>query len=173
MKQTNYYKLNLIETSDRFSPDPLNENTRLLEQALNTVSAGTDAEARARAAADTTEAQARAAAVNSEAQTRAAADSALSSRVAALELHKIAVGSYTGSGTASRTIKLSFTPSVVFLGYSGMTTFAVSGAPQANVLEIVSGGFKASGAASATVGASSGVMYGNSKSAVYRYAAFC
>jgi len=31
MQQTKTYKLNLIETSDTFSPDPLNENTEKLE----------------------------------------------------------------------------------------------------------------------------------------------
>ena len=34
MKQTNQYKLNLIESGDQFSPAPLNENAERLETAL-------------------------------------------------------------------------------------------------------------------------------------------
>ena len=34
MKQTEKLGLNLIETGDAFSPEPLNENTRILETAL-------------------------------------------------------------------------------------------------------------------------------------------
>ena len=36
MQQTEQYKLNLIETSDTFSPNPLNENMEKLEKALGT-----------------------------------------------------------------------------------------------------------------------------------------
>ena len=43
MQQTQTYKLNLIETSDTFSPAPLNEN-------MEKVEAGISAEAAARAA---------------------------------------------------------------------------------------------------------------------------
>ena len=35
MQQTEHYKLNLIETSDPFSPQPLNENTEKTEAALS------------------------------------------------------------------------------------------------------------------------------------------
>ena len=35
MQQTDKYKLNLIESSDPFLPDALNENTRKLEQAVS------------------------------------------------------------------------------------------------------------------------------------------
>lgn len=35
MQQTEKYKLNLIETSDTFSPNPLNENAQKLEAALD------------------------------------------------------------------------------------------------------------------------------------------
>ena len=34
MQQTETYKLNLIETSDAFSPTPINENTQAIEAAL-------------------------------------------------------------------------------------------------------------------------------------------
>lgn len=44
------------------------------------------------------------------------ADTALDSRVAALEGHKLAVGSYAGNGSSSaRTIRLGFKPRVLFL----------------------------------------------------------
>ncbi|MBD5099069.1 MAG: hypothetical protein HDT35_05910 [Clostridiales bacterium] len=35
MQQTETYKLNLIESSDTFSPDPLNENMEKAEEALD------------------------------------------------------------------------------------------------------------------------------------------
>ena len=37
MTQTDKYKLNLIETSDVFSPEPLNQNTRAVEAQLSAV----------------------------------------------------------------------------------------------------------------------------------------
>ena len=39
MQQTDKYQFNLIETSDPFSPEPLNENTRALEAQLSSLSA--------------------------------------------------------------------------------------------------------------------------------------
>ena len=35
MQQTNQYKLNLIESGDSFSPQPINENTELLDETLS------------------------------------------------------------------------------------------------------------------------------------------
>ena len=69
MQQTNQYKLNLIEKTDTFSPDPLNENTEKVEAQLA-------AETLARTAADTAETQARTAADAAEAKARADADTA-------------------------------------------------------------------------------------------------
>lgn len=43
MQQTEVYKLNLIETTDPFSPAPLNENTEKLETALSTETSALDA----------------------------------------------------------------------------------------------------------------------------------
>ena len=69
MQQTNQYKLNLIEKTDTFSPDPLNENAEKVEAQLA-------AETLARTAADTAETQARTAADAAEAKARADADTA-------------------------------------------------------------------------------------------------
>lgn len=89
MKQTNQYKLNLIEKDDTFSPDPLNDNTAKLEAALNAASAAS-----------------------------AAQDAALEQRIIVLEGHKIAVGTYTGNGADSQviqTIRVGFSPRVVWI----------------------------------------------------------
>ena len=42
MQQTNKYKFNLIETTDAFSPNPLNDNAKKLEDALITHEAAVD-----------------------------------------------------------------------------------------------------------------------------------
>ena len=99
MQQTTKYKLNLIEKSDTFSPDPLNQNTQKVENALSAATAHTDAGDRA------------------EASARASADAALAQRVTALEAHHIYVGTYTGNGstTDGQTINLGFTPAAVLL----------------------------------------------------------
>ena len=68
MKQTETYQLNLIEPSDVFSPDPLNQNMERAEAALE--------------------------AARAEAK---AADDALDARIAVLEAHKIIIGAYTGN----------------------------------------------------------------------------
>ena len=89
MQHTQTYSLNLIETSDTFSPAPINENTQKLE---DIITAGTSAEAQARADAVT----------------------ALDARVTALEAHKVAAGTFVGTGdSAIQTINLGFTPIAV------------------------------------------------------------
>ena len=189
MQQTETYQLNLIETSDTFSPAPLNENAQKLESALTAarteaaagIAAGDAAEAQARASADAAEAQARASADAAEAQTRAsadaaeanaraAADAALGQRVTALELHKLAVGTYTGiydsesssSSLRSQTISLGFTPRFVLVkgGVSHTAAFdqiAVAETPVPNpsdgLLQIVDGGFWVSRTVSSTLNA--------------------
>lgn len=158
MQQTTKYKLNLIETSDPFSPAPLNENAQKLEGALS-------AETAARTAADTAEAQARAQAVTAEAQTRAQADTAeaqaraaavatltqnntaLAKRVTALEAHRIVAGSYTGNSQYERFIDLGFNPiAVIVQCFTGGTAgLAVEGNPMisgtAPDLSVAKGGF--------------------------------
>ena len=85
MQHTETYNLNLIETSDTFSPDPLNQNAQLLEGA-----------------------------VEAEAAARTAADSALSQRVTVLEARRLVAGVFAGNGT-SQVIQLGFTPRAVLV----------------------------------------------------------
>lgn len=94
MQQTDKYKLNLIENSDTFSPDPLNDNMEKVEAAFQAASDARAAESAARKDADT----------------------ALSKRVTALELRKLICGSYTGNGKLEdRMIQLPFTPIAVLI----------------------------------------------------------
>lgn len=106
MQQTNQYQLNLIETSDTFSPAPLNENARKLDAAVA-------AEAQARAAGDANEAAARAA----EAAARQNADAALSARVTVLEQPRIAYGKFRGNIASgnSQDFLLPFQPKAVLV----------------------------------------------------------
>ncbi|MBD5083586.1 MAG: hypothetical protein HDT33_00570 [Clostridiales bacterium] len=69
MQQTETYKFNLIEASDKFLPAPLNENMEKVEAQLDA--------ARAEAAAG---------------------DAALDARVSVLETHKMVTGYHAGSG---------------------------------------------------------------------------
>lgn len=95
MQHTDKYKLNLIETSDAFSPDALNENTRKVEDVLA-----------AQAAA--------------EAAARETADGALDQRLTVLEGRRLVVGAYTGNGDKNGMhVELGFTPAAVLLGKDG------------------------------------------------------
>lgn len=130
MQQTNHYQLNLIERGDVFSPDALNANAEKLEAALDA--------ARADAAAGTA----------AEAQARASGDAALDQRVTVLELHRIAAGTYIGTGAKSgdtQFIELGFTPVAVITGTLNSnhhkSSISVADYPL-NVLEIVPGGFQ-------------------------------
>ena len=127
MQHTDKYKLNLIETSDVFSPNPLNENTQKLEAALEEVTAHADA-------GD---------------QAEAAARAALAQRVTALEARRAVVGTYTGNGIkAGQTIDLGFTPAAVLLGKDGKGLYLLT--PEnpgiyptsPPYLQIVEGGFR-------------------------------
>jgi len=85
MQQTEKYKLDLIEKTDNFSPDPLNANAKKVDAALATVIA--DAQA-----------------VNAE----------LEGRVTVLEARKIVFGSYAGTGNqTTQAIALGFKPKIV------------------------------------------------------------
>lgn len=66
MQQTEKYQFNLIEPSDVFSPEPLNQNMEKTEEQFT-----------------------------AEAAARQSADGALERRIAVLEAHKVVVGSYT------------------------------------------------------------------------------
>ena len=158
MQQTNNYSLNLIEMSDTFSPEPLNDNARRLEAALDAAraeaAAGDAAEAAARTNADAAEAQTRANADAAEAQARTNADAVLDQRVTALEAKKIAVGSYAGQGLPVGrflTVNLGFTPYAVLVSTTNHTQIAIYLAvtdspvpptiPNAATLKVVDGGF--------------------------------
>lgn len=112
MKQTETYKLNLIETSDTFSPAPINENTQAIETQL--CAARADAHS---------------------------AIAGLDQRVTALEGRRFVAGVYKGSGSGSTTVTLGFTPIAVYaqpgsnLGY-----LAVPGG-RTNNISIVENGF--------------------------------
>ena len=86
MQHTETYNLNLIETSDTFSPDPLNQNAQLLEDAVE--------------------------AARTEFQ---AADSALDQRLQVIEAHRFKYGTYKSEEYKKLTVNLGFRPKVVFL----------------------------------------------------------
>ena len=118
MQQTTKYQFNLIETSDTFSPDPLNQNMEKVESALDAV--------RAEAAAS----------VSAEAAGRAAGDAALNQRVTVLEGHKIVAGYVTEEGT----VYLGFTPIAVLAQGGNAIALAVADRSGSGV-KIVEGGF--------------------------------
>ena len=87
MQQTEKYKLNLIESSDPFLPEGLNQNTQKIEDAM------TAHEAAVEARMDATD-----------------------QRVTVLEAHKFACGTYTGTNhQVTQTVQLPFTPKAVFI----------------------------------------------------------
>ena len=103
MHQTTKYKFNLIETTDAFSPEKLNENAETAERELA-------AEAAARGAADTAIRAEFAAADKSLSQTVTANKSELQATITAVEKGANLVhlaGPYTGDGTSTVTIDLS------------------------------------------------------------------
>ena len=103
MEQTNHYQLNLIELTDRFTPEPLNENAETVDDALNTHDAaiaaldagkadaddltalaarvGTLESGKADSTAVSAEATARQNAVSGEAAARQSADTALQGNI--------------------------------------------------------------------------------------------
>ena len=86
MQHTEAYNLNLIETSDTFSPDPLNQNAQLLEDA-----------------------------VEAEAAARTAADSALSQRLQVFEAHRLKYGTYRSDVDQPLYVNVGFKPAFVFI----------------------------------------------------------
>ncbi len=125
MQQTGKYQFNLIETSDAFSPDPLNENMEKVEAQFDA--------ARAEAAAG---------------------DEALDQRVTALEARPLVTGTYEGTNGSVATfqvVKLGFTPRLVavYLAESAacFSHYLVIGDgtlfnSQCEYLRIVEGGFQ-------------------------------
>ena len=119
MQQTQTYKLNLIETSDTFSPAPLNENMEKVE-----------------------------AGISAEAAARQSGDAALAQRVTMLELHKIAVGTYKGTGSEV-TVNLGFAPELLMVQPGiNVPTFAIK--PGTAHYQLTENGFQTSSAVSNT-----------------------
>lgn len=119
MQQTEKYKLNLIETSDTFSPHPLNENAQKLETQLS-----------------------------AETAARTAGEAALDQRVTTLEGHKISAGTYRGNAPSGnnvwQSIPLGFTPIFVYIQtIGGSVPTSVASGGRHNYLLIEEGGFKA------------------------------
>ena len=120
MQQTKKYKLNLIEKTDAFSPDALNQNMEKVEAALEAAAAHADS-------GDAGEAAARAQAV-----------AALDQRLQVVEAHKFVCG-YTSPGT---TEYLGFTPRAVFVqAMSGQALFTENYTPPNTGVRVVEGGF--------------------------------
>lgn len=88
MKHTENHKFNLIETTDTFSPEPLNQNMETLEQALGELAGRNDA---------------------GDAQT-----AALAKRITTLEGHYFKAGTFKGGGDL--TVSVGFPPKFVLLG---------------------------------------------------------
>lgn len=107
MQQTETYKLNLIETDDNFSPNPLNENTQKLETTLAALNAGGEA--------------------------RAAEIAGLDQRLKAFEARKFAAGTFKGTGQ-SLNVTLDFTPKVVIIhsGYGSKCAMFIEGQTSQN-----------------------------------------
>lgn len=114
MQHTETYGLNLIETSDPFSPAPLNENTLALEAIL----AGLRTDL-------------------------GSTGGALSDRVTALEDRRLAAGTYKGTGVTI-TISVGFTPRavLVYSPRLGACCLAVTGSTMGSV-SVRTGGFEA------------------------------
>ena len=138
MQHTKQYELNLIDKTDAFSPDPLNENTEKVEKALEAVRAGAADEAAARAKAVSDEATARAKADADEAAARSAADKALDQRVTVLEAHKIVTGFTSSSNGIER---LGFTPTLIIAMNGNNLAVVTSGFTSYDGIYIVDGGF--------------------------------
>ena len=104
MQQTQKYKLNLIESSDPFMPEGLNQNTQKVEEVLAAQEAANDQKVAAVAGQVTA--------------LGAASDQKLAEmnqRVTVLEGHRCFVGSYVGDGTNNRFINLGVTPLAVII----------------------------------------------------------
>ena len=116
MQQTTKYKLNLIETSDAFSPDALNQNTQKVEAALSAHEAAVEE-----------------------------ATGALDQRIQVFEAKKFAYGSYKASTDSDNIVTLGFTPYAVLTHYiggsTGFTALALTG-QNGNGLKIVENGFQ-------------------------------
>ena len=116
MQQTTSRKLSIIESSDPFLPEALNDNTRKIEAALD----------------------------SHETRTQAVTD-ALDQRVTVLEGRKMAWGIYTGDGQDAQFIPLPFTPKAVFIqeiAYAQKASMVIGTEPGIQA-QLTEGGFNA------------------------------
>lgn len=117
MNYTEKHKFNLIETTDTFSPEPLNQNMETLEQALAALANRDDA---------------------GDAQA-----AALAKRVSTLEEHYFTTGTFKGRGDL--TVSVGFPPKFVLLGCNSGTWLLIPGVTfvytQAKAAEIRGNGF--------------------------------
>ena len=117
MQQTETYKLDLIEKNDPFSPDPLNENARRLEQAISAEAAAQD-------------------------QARAADIAALDQRLQVFEAHRLVIG----SAKEGEKVYLDFTPKVLYVaGFNGAHQLFFDGRVSTFGLSFVNGELKHDG----------------------------
>ncbi len=117
MQHTDKYQLNLIETSDPFSPDPLNENAQKLEQAISAEAAAQD-------------------------QARAADIAALDQRLQVFEARRLVIG----SAKEGEKVYLDFTPkALIAKGSNGVEFFIDSQVSSPYSLSFVDGELKHSG----------------------------
>ena len=117
MQQTEKYKLNLIESSDPFLPEGLNQNTQKIEDAMTAHEAAVDARM-----------------------------DATDQRVAVLEGRKLVYGWYTWTNGSvyptNHPVQLSFTPRFVVAQCDSSTYFIVDDHVTGNSsLTIIDGGF--------------------------------
>lgn len=116
MQQTEKYKLNLIESSDPFLPDGLNQNTQKVEDAM----------------------------IAHEEKVKGSLDT-FGARVTALEAHRFFIGTYTGNGRVDGFVELGFTPMAIFMigGAAFDCFFAFNNGNNTSGLAIVENGIRA------------------------------
>lgn len=127
MQQTERYKLNLIESSDPFLPNGLNQNTQKVEEVLAAQEAASDQKL-----------------------------AEVAGRVTALEAHRFIIGSYHGDGANIRFVPLGFTPSVIFVTTGQYAAFAINGFG-CEMLKIEEGGIRVRGIGSDITNSRDGV----------------
>ena len=119
MQHTDKYNLNIIEASDKFGPEPLNENARTLETQLDAEKTRVDAALAA--LTQTVTANKSAADTALAAKAAQTALTALTTRVTALEQGRLicATGTYTGNGGSDNTsptrVELPFKPILLII----------------------------------------------------------
>ena len=113
MQQTEKYKLNLIESSDPFLPEGLNQNTQKVEDAM----------------------------IAHEEKVKGSLD-AFGARVTALEARRFFVGTYTGTGEPTVDLGFTPLAILVFFGDPTRFYFTCAGASESSSLSIMENGIR-------------------------------